>query len=138
MSADLERFVVAQDAVWPTVRAELVAGAKRGHWIWFVFPQIAGLGRSEMSARYALDGHASARAYLDHPLLGSRLRDCVGLMLDHGDRPVEAILGPVDAMKFRSCLTLFQAAAPEEALWAEALGTFYAGLPDAATQALLG
>jgi uncharacterized protein (DUF1810 family) len=128
----LERFVAAQDSVWPRVTAELKAGAKRSHWMWFVFPQIAGLGSSAMSQRYALASLDEARAYLAHPVLGPRLRQVTDLMLAHAGTPAEAILGGIDAVKFRSSMTLFGAAAPEESRFARALDAFYGG-PDPRT-----
>ena len=125
MSDGLERFVTAQDAVWPEVTAELRAGRKRSHWMWFVFPQEKGLGRSPTSVYFALDGVEEARAYLAHPVLGPRLREATALVLAHAGRPPEAIFGGIDAMKFRSSMTLFQAADPGERLFAEALAAFY-------------
>lgn len=134
--ATLEDFVAAQNRVWPAVEAELTAGAKASHWMWFVFPQIAGLGRSETARFFALRSVAQARAYLAHPLLGNRLRRTVGLMLRHAGQRPETILGGVDAMKFRACLTLFSAAAPGEPLFRDAISAFYDG-PDPKTLALL-
>lgn len=134
--ASLEDFVAAQDRVWPAVVAELAAGAKASHWMWFVFPQIKGLGRSETALFFALGSVDEARAYLAHPLLGPRLRQAVTLMLRHAGRPPGTILGSVDARKFHSCLTLFAAAAPDEPLFDEAIAAFYAG-PDPKTLALL-
>jgi uncharacterized protein (DUF1810 family) len=134
--AEFADFVAAQDRVWQQVEAELAAGAKRSHWMWFVFPQIAGLGRSETARYFALGSAAEARAYLDHPVLGPRLRHGVALMLRHESLTAEAILGGVDAAKFRSCLTLFAAVAPEEPLFARALAAFYDG-PDQSTRDLL-
>jgi uncharacterized protein (DUF1810 family) len=138
MRADLERFVAAQDPVWPTVVAELSAGAKRSHWMWFVFPQIAGLGQSAMSVRYALASRAEAAAYLAHPILGHRLGEATDLMLAHAGRSADAILGGIDAVKFRSSMTLFDAAAPEEPRFRAALSAFCAGEPDPRTIAILG
>jgi len=132
----LERFVTAQDRVWREVVAELTAGAKRSHWMWFVFPQLRGLGHSSMAARYGLQSLAEARAYLDHPVLGPRLRQAVDLMLSHGGRRPEAVLGGVDALKLRSCLTLFAVAAPSEGRFGEALAAFFDG-PDPLTLARL-
>ena len=135
----LERFVAAQAGVWQRALAELRAGRKASHWMWFVFPQLAGLGRSDMARRYAIGGLAEARAWLAHPLLGERLEAAVQALLAHRDRPAEAILGPVDALKLRSSLTLFEAAAGAgEGPWAEALDAFYGGERDPATLALLG
>jgi uncharacterized protein (DUF1810 family) len=136
---DSERFahfVAAQDPVWPRVTAELAAGAKRSHWMWFVFPQIAGLGASAMAVRFALASVEEAEAYLDHPLLGARLRAATDLMLGHAGRPAEAVLGGIDAVKFRSSMTLFQAARPEPR-FAAALAAFYDGVPDPRTLALI-
>jgi uncharacterized protein (DUF1810 family) len=135
--SDLEHFVAAQNPVWRQVTTELAAGVKRSHWMWFVFPQIAGLGHSPMAQRYALASRDEARRYLGHPLLGGRLREATRLMLAQAGRPAEAILGGVDAMKFRSSMTLFQAAAPEEPLFGQALDTFFEGEPDRRTLALL-
>ncbi|MBP7002042.1 DUF1810 domain-containing protein [Amaricoccus sp.] len=132
----LGEFVAAQDRVWPQVEAELAAGRKASHWMWFVFPQAAGLGRSETARFYALDGLAEARAYLAHPVLGPRLRRAVDLMLGHAGEDAAAILGGIDAIKLRSCLTLFAEAAPEEERFAAALAAFYDG-PDRATLDLL-
>ena len=108
----LDRFVDAQAGVYSTALAELRAGEKRSHWMWFIFPQIAGLGSSEMARHYAIRDLAEARAYLDHPLLGERLRDCTAAVLTHaGKMSAEAMLGGIDAMKLRSSMTLFEAAA---------------------------
>ena len=137
MAEDLERFVAAQERVWPAVVAELAAGAKRSHWMWFVFPQIAGLGSSPMAARFAVASLAEARDYLAHPVLGPRLREATGLMLRHAGTPPGAILGPIDALKFRSSMTLFQLAAPGEALFQKALDAFYGGAADARTLELV-
>ena len=130
---DLDRFVTAQQDVYAQALAELREGRKRSHWMWFVFPQLAGLGRSETARYYGIDSSAEARAYLDHPLLGSRLRECTQAMLAHGRLGAEAILGAVDAIKFRSSMTLFEAVAPDRGLFAEALLVFYCGRRDGAT-----
>jgi uncharacterized protein (DUF1810 family) len=134
---DLERFVTAQDRVWPEVVAELAAGRKRTHWMWFVFPQIGGLGSSAMAQRYAIGSLEEARAYLAHPVLGARLREVTRLMLGQRGRAAEAVLGGIDAVKLRSSMTLFREAAPGEALFGEVLDAFYEG-PDPRTLALLG
>lgn len=131
----LERFCTAQNPVIATVRAELSAGNKRTHWIWFIFPQIAGLGLSAMSQRYAISGLAEARAYLTHPILGPRLHNCTSLAMSSNRTALE-IFGPVDAQKFLSCLTLFSATG-EEALFARALAQFFNGRYDQATMAIL-
>lgn len=110
---DLARFVDAQQPVWDAVKAELRAGHKQTHWMWFVFPQLATLGRSSMARHYGLSGLDEAAAYLAHPLLGARLRDvCALLLAQPGPATAVAIFGTVDARKLRSCLTLFDAAAP--------------------------
>jgi uncharacterized protein (DUF1810 family) len=137
MSAGLERFVAAQAPVWPTVCAELAAGQKRSHWMWFIFPQRAGLGQSTMSVRYALADLAESRAYLAHPLLGPRLLQATQLVLDHADRPATAIFGGIDAVKFRSSMTLFEAAAPQEPIFKAALDGFFDGARDPRTLDLL-
>jgi len=130
---DLRRFVEAQqDAYSPALR-ELRAGRKTGHWMWFVFPQLRGLGTSEASRFYGLSGLDEAKAYLAHPLLGARLRECVGAMMAIEGLAAEESLGPVDATKFRSCLTLFARAAPEERLFGDALAKYFAGAPDRRT-----
>lgn len=143
MSAEgLDRFVAAQRDAYPIALAELRAGAKRSHWMWFVFPQIAGLGRSETGRFYAIRDSAEARAYLAHPLLGVRLREATAAVLAHaGTRSAEAMLGTVDALKLASSMTLFEAVADDAgaaAPFAACLDAFYAGRRDAATLARLG
>jgi uncharacterized protein (DUF1810 family) len=135
----LARFEAAQDAggSYERALAELRAGRKTSHWIWFVFPQIAGLGRSEMSQKYAISSLAEARAYVRHPLLGARLRECTCALLEHDGVSAEHVLGSVDAMKFRSSMTLFARAAPEQELFGRALEKFFDGVADAATEARL-
>ena len=133
----LARFVSAQEPVWPQVLSELEAGAKHSHWMWFVFPQIAGLGSSAMSRRYAIASLAEARAYVAHPVLGPRLREATDLMLGHAGMPAVAILGGIDAVKFRSSMTLFQAADPDDRRFVRALDAFYGGVPDKRTLELL-
>jgi uncharacterized protein (DUF1810 family) len=131
----LERFVTAQDAAGTYERAvdELRAGAKRGHWMWFVFPQVAGLGFSAMSQRYAIASLAEARAYLAHPVLGPRLVGCVRILAATQGRSAAAIFGGIDAMKLRSSMTLFMTAAPEEPVFRELLEKYFSGQPDDAT-----
>ena len=130
---DLQRFVDAQEGgTYDGALAELRAGHKRGHWIWFVLPQIAGLGRSETSRYYALSGLDEARAYLAHPVLGPRLVECARALLElPGSDPV-AVLGPVDAQKLQSSMTLF-ARAGDEPVFAEVLDRYFAGAEDDAT-----
>ncbi|MBV8594602.1 MAG: DUF1810 domain-containing protein [Caulobacteraceae bacterium] len=131
-SDPLRRFVDAQAGTFDGALAELRAGRKRGHWMWFILPQLAGLGASEMSRRYALENLAEAGAYLAHPLLGPRLRACVRAILSHAREGAQAIFGPVDAMKLRSCLTLFDRASPTD-IFADALQTFFGGVGDPET-----
>ena len=135
--ADLQRFIDAQWPLYDRVLCELRAGQKRTHWMWFIFPQIAGLGHSAMSQRYALSGLDEARAYLAHPLLGARLRECVAALNAHAGRRAADMLGAVDALKLHSCLTLFLQAAPGSAPFQDALETFFGGAPDTATLRLL-
>ena len=134
---DLQRFVDAQDGVFETALAELRAGAKQSHWMWFVFPQLAGLGHSPTAQYYAIRSLDEARAYLAHPLLGPRLRLCVEALLPHAGRSSEAIFGSIDALKLRSSLTLFDLVAPQD-VFARALDVFFAGEPDQRTLALIG
>lgn len=134
---DLARFLDAQAPVIGQVRRELRAGRKTSHWMWFVFPQLRGLGQSAMATHYGLAGIEEARAYLAHPVLGARLRECVGLVHAAGGHSAAAILGAVDALKFRSCLTLFAAADPAEPVFRDALARFFGGSPDPRTVALL-
>ena len=134
---NLRRFVDAQQAVFKTAIAELAAGAKRTHWMWFIFPQLAGLGRSRAAQFYAIGSLEEARAYLAHPLLGPRLRECVSAVLYWaGERSPAQILGSLDAVKLHSSLTLFEQLRTE-ALFEEALGAFYDGKRDERTLALL-
>jgi uncharacterized protein (DUF1810 family) len=135
---DLARFVAAQEGVYGRALAELRHGRKESHWMWFVFPQMAGLGTSPTARLYAIASADEARAYLAHPLLGARLRDCTAAVLAHRERSAEAIFGAVDAMKLRSSMTLFEAVADDPAPFAAALGAFHGGARDAATLRLLG
>jgi uncharacterized protein (DUF1810 family) len=137
-SYDLDRFLAAQAPMYPQVLAELSAGLKRSHWIWFIFPQMRGLGRSPAAEFYGIGSLAEAQAYLAHPVLGARLLECVRLMLAHAQTPIEQILGFPDDLKFRSSMTLFAAANPDEPLFHLALDAFCASQPDANTVALLG
>jgi uncharacterized protein (DUF1810 family) len=126
----LERFVKAQAQNYEEALAELRAGQKRSHWSWYVFPQIRGLGSSEMSMRYAISGEAEAKAYLGHPVLGPRLRETVAAMNAQKGMSAADILGPVDAQKFHSCLTLFAAVSPDGSLFHDALTKYFSGVPD--------
>lgn len=128
----LEKFVLAQRQVWPRVIAELTQGQKRSHWMWFVFPQIAGLGISVTSQIYAIPHIRAARAYVKHAVLGSRLEDTTRLVLGHKDLSAEAIFGGIDAMKFRSSMTLFEAADGPPTL-GEAIDVFFGGERDEET-----
>jgi uncharacterized protein (DUF1810 family) len=139
MSDDLERFVSAQEPVYESALEELRCGRKTSHWMWFIFPQVAGLGRSEMSRYYAIASLIEARAYLAHPVLGARLRECANVLLaTPAGRSAEDILGSIDAVKLRSSMTLFHRAAPDDPVFAGVLDRFYAGSPDSETDALLG
>ena len=137
---DLERFVAAQDAggTYETALAELRRGRKTSHWIWFVFPQIAGLGWSPTSQRYAISSLDEARAYLAHPVLGPRLIECAGIVSAAQGRTAEQIFGETDAMKLRSSVTLFLRAAPGEPVFAQVLSQYFDGVPDPATDRLIG
>jgi uncharacterized protein (DUF1810 family) len=137
MPFDLDRFVKAQEHAYVEALDELRRGRKTGHWIWFIFPQVAGLGRSEMSRQFAITSLEEARAYLAHALLGVRVRECAAALLSTSDRSAEDILGTIDAVKVRSSMTLFHRAAPDEPVFAEVLERFYGGIPDAATDARL-
>jgi uncharacterized protein (DUF1810 family) len=133
----LDRFVAAQDGVYPRALAELRRGRKESHWMWFVFPQMAGLGRSATARFYGIASAAEARAYLGHPVLGPRLRACADAVLAHPERSAAAIFGTVDAMKLKSSMTLFAAVADDPAPFAAVLDAFFAGERDAATLGLL-
>jgi uncharacterized protein (DUF1810 family) len=137
MTHDLQRFVDAQTGGYAGIVVELRRGSKTGHWMWFVFPQIAGLGRSELSRYYAIDSVDDARAYLAHPVLGPRLRECAGIVAATVGRTAEEIFGGIDAVKLRSSMTLFHRAAPEEPVFRAVIDRYYGGVPDAATDAIL-
>jgi uncharacterized protein (DUF1810 family) len=133
----LQRFIDAQESIYPSVVRELKAGVKRGHWIWFVFPQVAGLGRSAMAEYYGIRSAAEARAFLAHSLLGVRLRECTRLMLNVEGRPLEQIFGYPDDLKFRSSMTLFAHIAEDNRLFVEALDKYCDGFSDPLTLARL-
>ena len=133
----LDRFVAAQAGVYARALAELEAGRKQSHWMWFVFPQIAGLGRSPTARYYAIASAAEARAYLAHPLLGARLLDCAQAILAHRGRSAEAILGSIDAIKLRSSMTLFEAVAGDPAPFTRVLDALFDAERDPATLNLL-
>jgi uncharacterized protein (DUF1810 family) len=130
---NLERFVNAQDEVFDDVRTELRDGRKASHWMWFIFPQIAGLGHSATARVFAISSREEARAYFDHPVLGPRLRECTRLMNAVDGRSAREILGPIDAVKFRSSMTLFADVAPDERIFRDALDKYFAGEADPLT-----
>lgn len=132
-SHDLQRFVDVQQSHYQDALAELRAGYKQSHWMWFVFPQIAGLGRSAMAERYAIVDLGEAIAYLQHPVLGQRLEECAQAVLQHAGRTVRQILGSPDDLKLRSSMTLFAVADPENALFQQILDVFYDGKADSET-----
>ena len=134
---DLQRFVDAQAPVYDRVLTELREGRKRSHWMWFVFPQIAGLGSSPMAQRYAIGSRAEAAAYLAHHELGPRLRECARLVTATEGRSIHDILGSPDDLKFHSSMTLFAEAAPADADFRAALDKYFGGKPDASTLARL-
>ena len=134
---DLNRFVDAQARVYPDVVSELRQGKKQSHWMWFIFPQLAGLGLSSMAQRYALSSRDETTAFLGHAILGPRLRECTALVNAVEGRTIRQILGSPDDLKFRSSMTLF-AAVSREPEFAAAIGKFYGGMPDARTLELLG
>ena len=134
----LARFIEAQDPVWDDVISELRQGSKTSHWIWFVFPQLKGLGRSSTAQYYGIGSRAEAEAYLKHPVLGPRLIECTELLLVVEGRSIEAILGGIDAMKFRSSMTLFAEIDPEQTVFREALEKYFGGQKDPLTLSLLG
>jgi uncharacterized protein (DUF1810 family) len=132
-SFELRRFLEAQSSVIDAVRAELARGRKASHWMWFVFPQISGLGHSAMAQRYAIASLAEAKAYAAHPVLGARLRELTALVLGVEGRGAHEIFGTPDDLKFHSAMTLFARAAPDEPLFRRALEKYFAGREDAAT-----
>lgn len=130
---DLQRFLDAQQTQYQQALEELHEGRKRSHWMWFIFPQLQGLGRSAMAQRYAISGRDEALAYLQHPLLGPRLQACTQAMLEHRATSAHRILGSPDDLKFHSCMTLFARTAQQPALFEDALQAFFDGQPDRAT-----
>ena len=135
---NLQRFMRAQDQVYATVLDELRAGEKRSHWMWYIFPQIKGLGHSVMAQQYAITSQGEAKAYLEHPLLGSRLRECTGLVMNAEGRRAEQIFGHPDNMKFRSSMTLFMEASAGNNIFQDALLKYFEGNPDQLTLNILG
>jgi uncharacterized protein (DUF1810 family) len=134
---DLQRFVDAQNSIFDRVCEELRAGHKRTHWMWFIFPQLAGLGSSAMAARYAISGKPEAQAYLAHKILGSRLRQCTQFVNEVTGRSVHEIFGYPDDLKFHSCMTLFASATASNRIFIEALQKYFAGEYDLRTRSLL-
>ncbi|HEX6361312.1 MAG TPA: DUF1810 domain-containing protein [Albitalea sp.] len=134
---DLQRFVDAQDRVYHDVRLELASGEKRSHWMWFVFPQLKGLGHSPMARRYGIASRAEAEAYWRHSVLGPRLKECSELVLAVKGRTAREIMGPPDDVKLRSCMTLFAEVVPEEPVFRQVLEKYFAGAPDVKTLELL-
>jgi len=134
---DLERFLSAQARDYGTALAELQAGEKQSHWMWYVFPQLRGLGRSDKAQVFGIASLEEARAFLAHPILGSRLRECVVALLNLGGSDAEKVLGSVDAQKLRSSLTLFRLACEDEPVFAHALTRYFGGQLDRATLVLL-
>lgn len=135
---NLNRFVQAQAGVYERVLAELRAGAKRSHWMWFIFPQLAGLGWSPTARLYAIQSLHEARAYLEHPVLGPRLRECAEEVLGVEGRSAHQIFGSPDDLKLRSCATLFAQVSPEGSVFHQLLDRYYEGEPDARTLDLIG
>jgi uncharacterized protein (DUF1810 family) len=135
---DLERFVAAQDPVWDRVRAELARGRKASHWMWFVFPQLAGLGSSSTARAYAVSGLDEAQAYLAHPVLGPRLREAAELAAAVEARTASEVFGYPDDLKLRSSMTLFARAAPQVPVFTAVLDRYFGGDPDPRTLELLG
>ena len=134
---NLQRFLDAQERIYDTVLNELRAGRKASHWMWFIFPQIAGLGHSAMAQRFAIGSLDEAKAYLQHPILGPRLRTCTQLVLGMNGRSAEEIFGYPDHLKFRSCMTLFLTAATDNTIFKNALFKYFDGKPDTLTLDLL-
>lgn len=130
---NLQRFIQAQEPVYQRATAELREGRKRTHWMWFIFPQIRGLGHSEVAQRFSIASLPEAEAYFEHPILGSRLKECTELVNAIEGRSIEHIFGYPDHLKFRSCMTLFAQAAPGEKIFNEALDKYFAGSPDGFT-----
>ena len=134
---NLDRFVSAQEGIYARVQTELRRGYKTSHWMWFIFPQVAGLGSSEMSRRYAIRSNEEAQAYLAHPLLGARYRQSIVILQDLVGTTAEAVFGSVDAAKLRSSLTLFVVAAPDDPLFAAAIQRWFRGQKDGQTVDIL-
>lgn len=137
VTVDLDRFLTAQAGVYETALEELRQGRKRTHWMWFVFPQLRGLGRSPAAHRFGIEDAAEARAYLQHPVLGSRLVECCEVLLEHSDESPEAIFGYPDYLKLRSCVTLFAFVSEPGSVFHRVLEKFYDGKPDEVSMEIL-
>ena len=136
-SFNLERFITAQEKVYPTVIEELITGTKISHWMWFIFPQVDGLGRTEIAKRYAIKSLDEAKAYIAHPLLGTRLQECIELVLDIDGKTANAVFGSPDDLKFKSSMTLFLVAAPHIDLFQRVINKYYDGQQDKVTIEIL-
>lgn len=136
-SHNLTRFLSAQESIYDAVLMELRAGRKRSHWMWFIFPQLRGLGRSSTASYYGIDGRDEAAAYLAHPVLGARLLECTRSVMEHRESSADAIFGYPDTLKFHSSMTLFGTVAGEDSAFAAALNSLFGGKPDDATLGLL-
>jgi len=134
---NLQRFVEAQDKVYEAVLDELRVGQKCGHWMWYIFPQVKGLGRSGMAQKFAITSQEEAEAYLEHPVLGSRLRECTQLVINVEGRSAEQIFYNPDSLKFRSCMTLFMTATTDHNIFKDALLKYFEGKPDELTLDIL-
>jgi uncharacterized protein (DUF1810 family) len=134
---NLERFVIAQERIFPSVLTELRCGEKSGHWMWFIFPQIRGLGRSKTAQFYSIESQDEARQYTEHPLLGARLVECTQIVLRLEGRSVHAIFGYPDDLKFRSSMTLFSKTAPNPEIYQQSLMKYFGGAPDQRTLDIL-
>lgn len=134
----LDRFLAAQEPVWERVLAELKAGKKRSHWMWFVFPQYKGLGQSDMAVRYAVQSRAEALSYLAHPVLGSRIKECCALLMALEASSAHAVFGSPDDLKLRSCMTLFAEVAGAGSVFTSVLQKYFGGEKDSRTLELLG
>ena len=134
---NLTRFLEAQDRVYGIVLKELKAGEKRSHWMWYIFPQIEGLGRSAMAQKYEISSREEAEAYAEHRILGARLRECTQTVLNVENRDAEQIFGYPDTWKFRSCMTLFERSSKDSAIFRRALVKYFEGNPDGKTLDIL-
>lgn len=135
---NLQRFIAAQAQDYESALGELMAGRKESHWIWYVFPQVAGLGYSSMAERYSIRDRAEAIAYMEHEVLGARLIECSAAVLRIADRRIEDVMGSPDDMKLRSSMTLFKAVSPSGSVFEQVLDRFYSGYEDAKTIEFLG